>query len=153
VERDVTLADACEIRLSRTPQAQVCKVLRGDCNGVISDVIDQIIPGSLTLAFIDPEGLDAMLQTIQRLTGNRSVDLLILFPDAMDISRNVERYYLPNPQSKLDDFLVPGSGWRDEWKALGNVEGERAREFFAKVYIKQLQKHLGYKQFGQKVMK
>jgi three-Cys-motif partner protein len=120
---------------------------------MIGAVIDQIVSRSLTLAFIDPEGLDARFETIQRLTSNRAVDLLILFPDAMDISRNVERYYLPNRQSKLDEFLGPRSGWRDEWQALGNVEGERAREFFAKIYMNQLKTQLGYKQFGQRVMK
>lgn len=150
VEMDEAYANACRIRLSPFPNATV---LTGDCNAVIHQVTNHLVPGALTVAFVDPEALHVGFDTIQSLVSGRRVDLLILFPDAMDIARNVVEKYLPDPQSKLDRFLGEGTNWRDAWRELGNVQGEKAREFFAKIYIRQLKTRLGYAAFDQKVMR
>jgi three-Cys-motif partner protein len=151
-ELDPTMADACEQRLKQSSTESMFKVLQGDCNKLISRVIEEIPDRALTLAFIDPEGLDAQFDTISALTTNRRVDLVVLFADAYDIVRNVE-LYMNDPKSKLDLTLGPESRWRDLWKALGNQNGTNTREMFAKIYMNQLHRHLGYDQFDQHVIK
>ena len=112
-EMDKTTANACDLRLKQSPAAPISKVFSGDCNELIEKVIQEIPDRSLTLAFIDPEGLDARFETIRQLTTNRRVDLLILFADAYDIVRNVELLYFNDPNSKLDQVLGQDSGWRE----------------------------------------
>ena len=41
-EKDPELADACRIRLSRTPVAKNCHALTGDCNSLIDEVLAEI---------------------------------------------------------------------------------------------------------------
>jgi len=92
VERDRETARALENRMSASPAVDRFRVFLGDCNQCIDDVVAEIPPGTLTLAFIDPEGLDANFTTIEQLAKNRRVDLLVLFADAYDVVRNVEKY-------------------------------------------------------------
>jgi three-Cys-motif partner protein len=125
----------------------------GDSNQLVHQVIAEIPDRALTLAFIDPEGLDAKFETIRVLSLARRVDLLVLFADAYDILRNVELLYFKDPNSKLDQTLGPNSGWRDKWRALGNQNGTNARELFATIYKDQLRRLLGYEQFGEYVIK
>ena len=152
-ELDQTSADACEERLSKIISNSQFKVFRGDCNQEISEIVSEIPQGALTLAFIDPEKLDDLkFETLRVLSGCGRVDLLILFPIAYDVIRNVELYYFPNENSKLDLFLGPNSNWREKWKALGNTQGPAARNFFANLYKDQLKSQLGYQEFGDKTI-
>jgi three-Cys-motif partner protein len=128
-------------------------MFHGDCNIVVSDLAREIPSGALTLAFIDPEGLDANFDTIRVLSERGCVDLLILFADAYDIARNVELLYFPDPNSKLDAILGYGSNWREKWSRLGDVTGVNLRKFFADIYKDQLGQHLGYKVFREKTMR
>jgi len=144
VERDPETARALENRMSASPAVDRFRVFLGDCNQCIDDVVAEIPPGTLTLAFIDPEGLDANFTTIEQLAKNRRVDLLVLFADAYDVVRNVEKYS-ELPESKLDATLGPGSGWREEWAALVNRDGRSVRELFSNIYVRQLKNKLGYK--------
>ena len=63
---------------------------RGDCNERIHDATALIPDRALTLAFVDPTGLDARFETIATLSSRGRVDLLILFADAYDVVRNVD---------------------------------------------------------------
>ena len=115
-------------RLSRTPVAENCLVLEGDCNSLIDDVLCEIPQRSLTLAFIDPKGLDIRFDTVAKLSKTRRADLVILFADAYDISRNDEAYYRDNPNSKLDEVLGPDSDWRARLDALSSHSSINKRE-------------------------
>src|SRR5262249_16742112 len=139
------LATACHVRLSRTPVAERCRVFEGDCNSLIDDVIREIPANSLTLAFIDPKGLDIRFATVAKLSKFRS-DRAFLFPAAYDISRNIE-VYRNNPNSKLDQLLGPDSNWRKRWEALEGHSPANERNLFSEIYKSQLQKHLGYTEF------
>jgi len=152
-ELDKSSADACQERLSiRIPKSQY-KVFRGDCNQRISEIVLEIPRGALTLAFIDPEKLDDLdFNTLRVLSSCGRVDLLILFPLAYDIIRNVEHVYFPNENSKLDRFLGPNSNWREKWNELGETQGPAARNFFANLYKNQLKSQLGYQEFGDKTI-
>lgn len=150
-EKDKALAKACQTRLSRTAVADRCQVFLGDCNERVSEIASQIPERALTLAFVDPEGLDAEFSTIQTLANRGRVDLLILFADAYDVVRNIDTYRRQE-HSKLDLTLGPGSQWREKWDLLNSHEGNTVRQFFAKIYQGQLQRLLGYKVFGERVI-
>ncbi len=126
------------------------EVLTGDCNELIGEVAKRIPPHSLTLAFIDPKGLDAKFETIRKLSHHR-VDFVVLFADAYDINRNKE-IYRDDPNSKLDQVLGPNSGWRAKLDQLDDHSGVGIRKLFADIYISQLKRHLGYSHFREKVM-
>jgi three-Cys-motif partner protein len=150
VEFDPLLAAACERRLQASPAASSSVVMRGDCNALIRQVIAALPKDALTLAFVDPEALDARFETIRALASVGRVDLLVLFADAYDIVRNVDEYER-NPSSKLDQTLGADSGWRDDWRKLQNRSGNNVRELFAGIYQRQL-RAIGYVQFGTKVI-
>jgi three-Cys-motif partner protein len=148
-ELDPDCANACEARLSSSPAAGRAVVLRGDSNDLVDEVVSRLPKGALTLAFIDPEGLDARFETIRRLSSGRRVDLLILFADAYDILRNVDLLYMRDPNSKLDQTLGPNSNWRERWQQLGNRNGTNARALFAQIYQDQLRRELSYEHFRE----
>lgn len=147
-ELDDKRAEACEVRLKRLAPTIPAKLFRGDCNVRIADIARAIPRGALTLAFIDPQGLDIEFDTIRKLAGRGRVDLLILVADAVDFSRNVEHVYFQQENSKLDKFLGRDSDWRKVWRSMGNTQGPSARKFLLKQYKQQLER-IGYIQFGE----
>jgi three-Cys-motif partner protein len=116
-------------------------------------VVSLIPPDTLTIAFIDPKGLDAHFNTIRILSEKARVDFVVLFADAYDINRNAEYYYRNDPNSKLDLVLGPDSGWREKLANLSNHSGNCKRGLFADIYKNQLQRHLGYRAFGHQTIK
>ena len=151
-EKDKGIADACEVRVLRTPAGARCTVLRGDCNERVNDIVSLIPDRALALAFIDPTGLDARFETIATLSSHGRVDLLILFADAYDIVRNVD-LYRKQSNSKLDQVLGPDSCWQTMWDQLENRSRGSIRREFAKLYERQLARHLGYQKFGEETIK
>ena len=151
-ELDPKNAKACKERLKQSPASDRYKLFCGDCNEQISQIVKEIPRGSLTLAFLDPTGLHAKIETIKTLASAGRVDLLILFPDAIDVIRNVESY-IPKLDSNLDQVLGTDSNWREEWKSLGGAEGSKARQLFATLYKRQLEKHAKYPFFGEEIIK
>lgn len=101
VESDPRCLEALRKRCDASPQHPKIIFLAGDCNAVI----DQVKPDGLSLAFIDPTGIDIHLKTIETLSRGHQVDLLINV-QVMDIRRNLVRYRRPG--SKLDRFLGGG---------------------------------------------
>lgn len=150
-EADPELAGACRTRLSQYCPDANTNLIVGDCNQVISSIVHQIPPGSLTLAFIDPTGLHAHYETVRKLTTDRRVDLYILFADHMDIVRNVERYS-QQVNSNLDLVLGPDSNWRTEWNQMSNQTPTNVAALFADIYKRQLAK-LGYTHCADEVLR
>lgn len=101
--------DALKERCSNSPKSAQIKFILGDCN----TVIDQIHPRELSLAFIDPTGIDIRFDTLRTLTKNRRVDLLINIQFGMDIKRNFGRYLKMKTKSELDLFLGGNVSWDD----------------------------------------
>jgi len=151
IEEDLALA--LQSRLAETPCAAQSKVLKGDCNDLIHEVVTQIPRDSLTLAFVDPPGLEAAFSTVCVLGRDRNVDLLMLIPTEMNAHRNIQRYFFPDESSKLDAFLGPDSGWRDRYNGIANQTRPSVSKMIVEVYKEQLRKHLGYKVFGDEVIR
>ena len=152
-ENDPSLAEACRIRLSQSGTKSEIELLTGDCNILIHQVVAKIPARSLTLAFIDPKGLDAQFNTIETPAKSTRTDFVILFADAYDINRNHEHVYRQDLNSKLDQVLGPYNDWRSKLDKLSNPDHITKRQLFADIYKRQLEKLLGYNFFDEKVMK
>jgi len=137
-EKEPSLADACRQRLVSAGAPDRATVFVGDCNKEIRKIVAEIPDRSLTLAFVDPEGLHAHFSTLRTLTTNRRVDILVLFADRMDIVRNVAMY-ANQEHSNLDDFLGPGTKWREQWKALANQNPGNVCRLFTNIFTRRLE--------------
>jgi len=132
--------EALRVRLlAKHPHANV---LFGDANEKVQEIVHRIPSSSLCLAFLDPYGLHLRYETLQVLSQHRA-DLIIFFPDQLDILRNWATYYLENPNSNLDLYLGPGADWRT---LLLNAAPARYGELILNLYQEQIGK-LGYKCF------
>lgn len=150
IDRDA--CEACEARLAKSPAAGRFQIFPGDCNVQIDKIVTAIPRGALTLAFLDPTGLHLHFTTVQKLSQHGPVDLLILFPDAVDILRNADHYYFNQSESKLDRVLGEGSEWRRRKAALAHADAARVRRLFAEIYKDQLRRLAGYEYFDDEVI-
>ncbi len=106
IEQDHDDLEALKQRCSKSPKLSQIQFIEGDCN----KNIDQIRLTGLTLAFIDPTGIDVHFETIKRLTSLGPVDLLINIPFHIDIKRNFTKY-IKTQHKKLDLFLGGKVPW------------------------------------------
>lgn len=135
--------EAVEQRLGRLGPSSELRTHNVDVNIAINQVLVDIPPRSLTVAFIDPFSLNVHFSTVEAVAGLGRVDLVILFADRFDLGRNVHRYYYPETEhSKLDDFLG-GRDWRSRLENLDHQSGARVRELFAEIYEEKI-RGLGY---------
>ena len=80
----------------------------GDCNVVAKEVVAQLLPRTLGLAFVDPQGFEATFRLFQVLA-TRRIDVLFLFPSGIGIARN-----LAQPRGCLESRPAVGLGIQDE---------------------------------------
>ncbi len=139
--------------MNASPAAEHYRLFRADCNIAIGDIVSELPSRALTLAFLDPTGLHLEFTTVQKLSAHGPVDLLILFPDAIDILRNAEHLYFNQRDSNLDQVLGAGSDWRRLKTELDRSEPEDLRKLYSDIYKTQLQKHAGYSHFADEVIK
>lgn len=109
VELNEEVFNALSVRCKKHANYNRVKLFHGDCNSVIDDIISDIPPRSLSLAFVDPTGLQFKFSTLKKLA-QRKVDLIITFPEGMAIKRNFQKF-LEQSKSLLDD-AVGDNGWR-----------------------------------------
>lgn len=142
-ELDPSKLAALLVRIRRARPGKDDEILCADANVGVSTIIASIPEqGTLTLAFLDPFGLHIAFETLRALSRRRS-DLIIFFPDRLDIERNWEKYYWSNPASNLDSVLGPNCDWRTE--ILTTPVAQR-REKFRSLYLDQI-RCLGYRYF------
>jgi three-Cys-motif partner protein len=99
-------------RLVSHPKFSQISFVEGDCNAVIDEVLTALPPNYLTLAFIDPTGLQIRFSTIRRLVDNRKVDLLMTIQFGMGIRMNLPLYTKAEGEA-LSSFLG-NSDWRED---------------------------------------
>ncbi|GMU33459.1 MAG: three-Cys-motif partner protein TcmP [Planctomycetia bacterium] len=119
--------------------AQSC---HGDANELANELIAQIPAKSLSLAFLDPYGLHLDYSTVTAIS-RRRCDLIIFFPDRVDVLRNWKLNYYDNPNSNLDRVLGKGTNWRS---ILESAPHQQHPEVLRQLYVSQLKK-LGYQHF------
>jgi len=103
VDLDNEVLNALSERCKNHQYHNRIKLIPGDCNLIIDDIINKIPKRSLSLAFIDPTGLHFKFSTLQKLA-QRKVDLIITFPEGMAIKRNIKKF-LEELHSPLDDVM------------------------------------------------
>lgn len=128
-----------EKRLQPHPKRSQTKLVPGDCNDVITDVLKELPPNHLTLAFIDATGLQIKFSTIQRLVHNRSVDLLMTIQLGMGIRLNLPQF-AQSEGAALTEWLG-NSEWRKDREAGGSWS-QITRRIVSR-YLSQL-RDLGY---------
>jgi spore photoproduct lyase len=110
VELDPDVVDALKKRVEKTPYKERVKIIPGDCNEEVEKIIAEIPERSLSLAVVDPTGLHIGFKTLEKLTKDRKIDLVITFPEGMDIKRNLSKY-IKQSHSILDNY-IGDEGWR-----------------------------------------
>ena len=118
----------------------------GDVNNAPELIASKIPNRSLSITFVDPFSLDIHYNTIQSLSKDRSMDLVILFTDRTDLIRNLQINYLEKrgeKGDKLDLFLGDDSDWRNRYKSAKYPSGYDCLHLFAAIYRDQL-KRIGY---------
>ncbi|MCE5187234.1 MAG: three-Cys-motif partner protein TcmP [Planctomycetaceae bacterium] len=141
-EKDQRKFEALKARLSAFSNVQL---LKGDANDEVSGIMKNIPDKSLSLAFLDPYGLHLDFETVKQLASRR-VDLILFFPDRLDMIRNWRAYYYENNESNLDKFLGEGVDWRS---TLLNAPRDKYADELLRLYERQLCS-LGYMPFDPK---
>jgi len=114
-----------------------------DANSVIEEVVAQLPPRSLGIAFLDPWSLGIHFETIRALTESRPIDLLILFPDAIDLIRNTDEYYYPKKSPRLDDAMGDSGVWRNMWDEVRDRDSGARKKAIVEYYFGRLSS-IGY---------
>lgn len=143
VDSNPEALDSLEKRIKSSGSLDRVKLLHGDCNERVEEIIKEIPQkGSLCLAFIDPTGLQIKFATIKQLTEERRIDLIITFPEGMAIKRNLE-IFLNQGHSLLDDFMGDTS-WREQYrKELVALHSFDRKRKFVELYREKLES-IGY---------
>ena len=124
VERDETLADTLQKRCQSISEHRHIQILTGDCNQAVNQiaaVIRQVDSppfsktnwNSLSLAFLDPEGLELDWTTVTQLASLKRTDIIINFSIGglrriADAAKN-----LPPGQAQADRFFGT-----PEWRSI-----------------------------------
>ena len=147
VEADPTLFQALRTRAATSERISTVKWYGSDANVAVDKVMRDLGTDALTLAVIDPTGLHFRFDSLEALTRNRRVDFIYLFPDGMDVRRNLE-LYLSKDHSEIDDVLGTRR-WRSASKdevsksALSDAPCPGATKIVVKIFKEELAK-LGY---------
>src|SRR6266403_1373888 len=104
-------------RLKDHPKLSQISFVEGDCNSVIDEVKRKLPPDHLTLAFIDPTGLQIQFRTIRHLVQNRKMDLLMTIQFGMGIRMNLPQY-IKTEGTRLTAFLG-NARWREDVSSGG----------------------------------
>ena len=127
--------------------AEVNKIIPGDCNKEIDKIISEIPQRSLSLAVVDPTGLHIKFETLHKLTEGLRVDLIITFPEGMDIKRNLSKF-IRQSHCILDDY-IGDEDWRQlfpkDVKGINQLTSTHIEKNLIGYYRKNLDK-LGYKE-------
>jgi len=137
---------ALQMRLHTAQVASDLWLQVGDANNRMTDIVRQIPPRALTVAFLDPWSLGIHFSAIKVLAESRRVDLLILFPDAMDIDRNVNQYYYSRKSDRLDLAMGDDGEWRTVWDEVRERPAEARRQAMVEHYLNRLS-NLGYRNY------
>lgn len=103
--------EALKARINHRRLTDKVQLLLGDANELVEEVVKELSSGSLSLAFLDPFGLHLKYSTIKALSKARC-DLLIYFPDHVDLLRNWKLNYWEDRNSNPDQVFGSGADWR-----------------------------------------
>ena len=135
-------ARTTEIKSAVTTGPKVI-VLTGDANDA-PVFIRALMPAwehnRYALTLVDPPSLSFWWKSLEALTFNERMDLMLLFAEGMDLNRNLDRY-AAKEQSKLDRFIGT-TDWRDL------LTERRPTIALREFYKERMRKYLGYESFS-----
>lgn len=140
-EKRKKVCGALSERLKQFPQPTDPQIVVGDANKNVGEIVGEVPSGALSVAFLDPYGLQLHFSTLQALAA-RKTDLIIFFPDRLDALRNWG-LYKKNSESNLDLFLGKGVDWR---RILDDSPTEKLPEELRNLYLAKL-RSIGYEHF------
>jgi three-Cys-motif partner protein len=129
VEMETRAAEALRARANKEAPDKTVLYYEKDANAAALAIADRIPFRSLSLAIIDPTGLHLDFASLHRLTDQRRMDLIYLFPEGMCVKRNLTKF-MKQQQSPLDTMLGT-ERWRNrvrfpegrdalqQWEAAG----------------------------------
>lgn len=118
-------------------------VLTGDANDApvfIRALMPAFEHNRYALSLIDPPSLSFWWESLEALTFNERMDLMLLFAEGMDLNRNLDRY-AAQEKSKLDRFIGT-----TEWRS--RMTTTRPTLALRELYKERMHKYLGYEWFG-----
>ena len=137
VEKQKNYNKALKQRVSTNQFASRARIIEGDCNIAVDDIVTEItaLKNSLNMAFLDPEGLELPWVTIEKLAKVERMDLIILF-STKGFIRNVKNSFATQNHTTLDR-LFGGTGWRDEYtKDPGQFDRYRMVEYYKSLFAR-----------------
>jgi three-Cys-motif partner protein len=153
IEQDELRAESLEWLALDHPNA---RVVCGDANAKIPELLSGLNTHAPTLAFLDPEGTELHWATIEALARHKhpsrtKIELMILFPLQMAVLRllNFKGNEIPLAnRRRLDAMLGAESPWREivRMRLTGEIAGPEETELaFLDAYADGLHRRLGYK--------
>ncbi len=144
-DQDPNAIDALAARCARVNDRADVRLVRGDANEQLSEIIDHLpVHGVdrrvLSFCFLDPYRLNIHFGSVRHLAENRPIDFLILLALHIDANRNIERY-ASEESGVIDDFLGDPH-WRARWDSARS-RGATVVEFLAEEYSRRMAS-LGY---------
>lgn len=151
VEIDPHCADALNKRSSVSDRWDAIKIITDDCNEAVDEIVEEIrvldrpyIAGSwpcLSLAFLDPEGLELKWETVEKLGQMKRMDLIINFSTS-GFLRNVGQLIEKETSTRIDSFFGTPE-WKDVYRKVADKDGSHVRREMLDFYKKRLAA-LGY---------
>jgi three-Cys-motif partner protein len=103
IDLNLNAIDSLKKRCKNSLENDKISFINNDCNEAIIDITSKIDNRMLSLAFIDPTGLNAKYSLLEKLAGKRT-DLIINFPLGMAIKRNIKQS-IGIEESALNEFV------------------------------------------------
>jgi three-Cys-motif partner protein len=101
-------------------------VITGDANRAVP-VVKRMMPGfegrRIALSMVDPYGAEFEWDSLAGLTLHERMDIFMLFPEDMDIERNLQH------EDRLNRYMPPGLNWQSAVKNARN-RGRAMREIY-----------------------
>jgi three-Cys-motif partner protein len=130
VEKNQACAETLLKRSEVSGRIKPEDIIVGDCNEVVHGIVDEINKvdaafregswSSLSLAFLDPEGLELEYETVAKLATMNRIDLIINFSSGGVRRAAINALDLPAGNTQMDRFF--GS---TEWRKTPLVPGGR----------------------------
>jgi three-Cys-motif partner protein len=132
IDQDRRCVDALGARVAKHSRAASCSVRRADANSATAvELVRATTEGALALMFVDLLGTTVDMSTIRAMTVDRSIDLVITWPE-MDAVRN--RGLMMKQQERWTKFFG-SDGWKDVATTSGPLMRVRSIQRF---YLDQL---------------
>ena len=139
--------EALKKRVDVSERKDSVKILQGDCNEIVHDIVQEIHEidrsppysddcwHSLNLAFLDPEGLELHWNTVKALCLINRMDLIINFSTS-GITRNASKLLNSGKTDSIDKFFGTEE-WQAKYKDAGR-DSTRVRRALLDLYKKRL---------------